>query len=108
MTTDEMIEMTARAIMKLGCGYHFGGEQVLCCDPRVGDEKDAYGDPLLRDKSQCDCMLSARAALAAILLVMREDIERAHRTVQYDPAPYTKGKAAIRARFNQIMEGVGG
>lgn len=112
MTPDEMIEKMARAIMKLGCGYHFGNEQVLCCDPRVGDEKDCFDEPLLRDPRHCDCMLSARAALAAILPVLRDDIARAGDDHDYqgDGELYVAARIckAIRARFDQIAKEIEG
>lgn len=46
----------------------------------------------------------AREILSAVLTMLREDVERAHRTAQYDPAPYTKGKAAIRARIDAMAK----
>ena len=87
MDAEKLVENVARAI----------GQKVE--DPTEDMDSDWYGNPLWTNYR-----LEARADLTTALPMLRDEVERAHKSAQYDPAPYTKGKDAIRARFDEIAK----
>ena len=93
-TTDAIVEAMALAMVNRA--------QERIDLPRI--------DSIADFRCEADCaefLADARTALAAALPMLLVDVERAHSSAQYDPAPYTKGKAAIRARFDALAKEIG-
>lgn len=58
---DAMIEAVARLSMESHiCGLTLNGEHVLCCDPRLKNERGAYGEELWVRPECCDCLTAGK------------------------------------------------